>query len=110
MEQPRNHLQSHSQWYVIDISCPISLSRFCGGAVTVVVVNLFWSLCLVYLSCFLLCFVFNRSVQLNMGLVPIALKFFEYNSLVFLCLSVPSEKRGFKPQSHRKEFISGFVI
>ena len=36
------------------------------------------------------------NVQMNIGLGPNALKLFEYFSLVFLCLSEPLNKKGFK--------------
>ena len=43
-----------------------------------------------FLSCFPLCFVFK------VGLSPNALNLFDSYSLVFLCLSAPSQKKGFK--------------
>ena len=47
-------------------------------------------------------------MQLNVGLGPNALKLFEYYSLVFLCLSAPSHKDCFKPES-LKQFESFLV-
>ena len=38
-------------------------------------------------------------VQLNVGLGPTTLKLFESDPLVFLCLSAPSQRYGFKPQN-----------
>ena len=39
-------------------------------------------------------------MQLNVSLGPTALKLFEYYSLVFLCLTAPSQKKGLKQQSN----------
>ena len=67
---------------------------------------LFIYLVLILVSCFLAlfsCVVFcsvsssNWCVQINVSLDPTALKFFTYYSLLFLCLSAPSYKKGFTP-------------
>ena len=53
------------------------------------------------------------TVQLNVGLSPIALKLLEddsFYSLVFLCLNAPLQKEGFKPQSLKRKSSTCFAV
>ena len=51
--------------------------------------------CFFFFSCFLLCFVFNWYMQMNVGVSPITVKLFEYNSVVQLCVLLHLRRRTF---------------
>ena len=58
------------------------------------------------MSCFVVLFSVLSRFQLSV-LGPTTLKLFEYNSLVFLCLSAPSHKIGFKTEKPQQENLMG---
>ena len=84
-------LHGGTYWfYQSTVSCPRVSGHGCFDW-------LFVYLILIPVSCFVVLFSVFFRFQLSV-LDPTALKLFEYSSLVFLCLSAPSHKIGFKTE------------
>ena len=64
--------------------------------------RLFIYLVLIPVSCFVVLFSVLFRLQLSVP-SPTAPKLFEYSSIVFLCLSAPSQKIGFKTEKPQQE-------